>query len=356
MSRQRSSARYFQRPDRDRRSPRGFFTDAFDSTETGMRGYGFYSRFAKDAGNWMWETSVNARSPGFETNDVALQTRADYLWHGANLFRFWSKPGKWYRDFSIIVGGQQQFNYDGDRTDAQAQIFFSSTTPQFWNWNTFYIWRPTVMDDRLLRGGPVVERPGGGFYSANIGTDFRKPIAFNFDFGLSTNSLGGWGTDVGLFVRYRPSSRVSTSVGPSWNTSGSLFQYVTAVKDSTATSFYGSRYIVSGLKQKQLSLETRVNLTFSPTMTFEMFAQPLIASGAYSRYKEFAAPRSRHKLVYGRDIGEVTVQAGTPDTISIDPDGAGGPAASFQIVDPSFTFRSLRGNAVLRWEYRPGST
>ncbi len=25
-------------------------------------------------------------------------------------------------------------------------------------------------------------------------------------------------------------------------------------------------------------------------------------------------------------------------------------------MDPSFTLRSLRGNAVLRWEYRPGST
>src|SRR2546422_8216299 len=32
----------------------------------------------------------------------------------------------------------------------------------------------------------------------------------------------------------------------------------------------------------------------------------------------------------------------------IDPDG-GGPAASFTVADPSFTLRSLRGNAVLRW-------
>src|SRR2546426_12807502 len=43
------------------------------------------------------------------------------------------------------------------------------------------------------------------------------------------------------------------------------------------------------------------------------------------------------------------------DSIFIDPDGSG-PAARFAIEDPSFTLRSLRGNAVLRWEYRPGST
>ena len=45
-----------------------------------------------------------------------------------------------------------------------------------------------------------------------------------------------------------------------------------------------------------------------------------------------------------------------PVRITVDADGAGGPAPEFSFNDPSFTFRSLRGNAVLRWEYRPGST
>jgi hypothetical protein len=40
---------------------------------------------------------------------------------------------------------------------------------------------------------------------------------------------------------------------------------------------------------------------------------------------------------------------------TIDPDGTG-PAASFTVDNPDFNFRSLRGTAVMRWEYRPGST
>ncbi len=357
LSRQRSSARYYQRPDRDARSPGGFFTDAFDSTATAMRGGGFYSRIAKDAGNWMWEAAVNARSPGFETNDVALQQRADYLWYNANLFRFWSKPGKWYRDFSIIVGGQRQTNADGDMTDAQAQIFFSGTTPQFWNWSTFYLWRPAVMDDRLLRGGPVVKRPGTDFYSANVSSDFRKPVGVQADFGLASNTAGGWGTDLSVFVRYRPSSRITMSLGPSWNASGGLFQYVTAARDSTAAAFYGSRYITSGLGQKQLALDTRANITFSPTMTFELYAQPLIASGDYHSFKEFDAPRSGAFSVFGKDKGTLTTRTDSSGTIThytIDPDGSG-PARSIEIANPDFNFRSLRGSALFRWEYRPGS-
>jgi hypothetical protein len=99
-------------------------------------------------------------------------------------------------------------------------------------------------------------------------------------------------------------------------------------------------------------MNTRFNVTFSPTMTLELFVQPLIVSGAFSRYKEYAAPRGLRRLVYGVDVGTDTpVAAGD----SIDPDGAG-PANGFIIPPLDFTFRSLRGNAVLRWEYRPGST
>src|SRR6478672_3030493 len=36
--------------------------------------------------------------------------------------------------------------------------------------------------------------------------------------------------------------------------------------------------------------------------------------------------------------------------------GRAGPAPAFSFADPDFTTRSLRGSAVLRWEYRPGST
>ena len=39
----------------------------------------------------------------------------------------------------------------------------------------------------------------------------------------------------------------------------------------------------------------------------------------------------------------------------VDADGQQ-PAVPFKFSDPNFNFKSLRGNAVLRWEYLPGST
>jgi hypothetical protein len=62
--------------------------------------------------------------------------------------------------------------------------------------------------------------------------------------------------------------------------------------------------------------------------------------------------------VYGRDKGTVTANyddKGRLTTYTIDPDGSGD-ANAFQIRNPDFNLRSLRGSAVFRWEYRPGST
>jgi hypothetical protein len=57
--------------------------------------------------------------------------------------------------------------------------------------------------------------------------------------------------------------------------------------------------------------------------------------------------------VYGRDIG--TIEQGPEGNYRIDPDG-GGPAEPFFLANPDFNFKSLRVNAVLRWEFRLGST
>ena len=63
----------------------------------------------------------------------------------------------------LIVGEQQQFNYDGDRTDEQPHAFYSMEFPNYWNLRTFWIHNPTLDDDRLTRGGPVVKRTGYNF-------------------------------------------------------------------------------------------------------------------------------------------------------------------------------------------------
>jgi hypothetical protein len=355
---QQSSAHYFQRPDRGN-GGNGLLSSGYDSSLTSMRGLGAYARFSREQGHVLWEVSTNLRTPGFENNDIAYLSRADYWWMSANVFPQWTKPTSWYRNLFFIVGGQQQYNFEGDLTDRQAQLFSYIELPNYWEAQTFWIHRPSVLDDRLSRGGPVLRRPSSNFWSTYISTDSRKAVVGDVSAFLGCDGDGNCSPNASLSLKLRPASNISLSLGPSWERDRTAYQYVTTVDDPTATTFFGKRYVFADLVQHSISMDTRVNVTFTPNLTFELYAQPLIASGQYSRYKEFAAPRELKRLVYGEDIGTVSVQhatqPGDADIYTIDPDGAG-PAASFEVTDPSFTLRSLRGNAVLRWEYLPGST
>ena len=70
----------------------------------------------------------------------------------------------------------------------------------------------------------------------------------------------------------------------------------------------GRRYRqAADLDQRSLSLDTRLNVTFTPNMTLQLFAQPFISSNDYSDWKEYEQPREWDRLVYGEDIGTVDV-------------------------------------------------
>jgi hypothetical protein len=351
---ERSSTHYFQRPDRGVTTD-GLFGARYDTTATSLRGYGLYSRLAKESGNWLWEAQTNWRSPGFEVNDLSYLDRADYKWMSGNIAYNWLKPGRWYRSQIVIAGGQQQFNYDGKRTDAQQQAYYGLEFLNYWNLRTFYIHKSTTDDDRLTRGGPTVKAPGWHYGHFQVSTDPRQRAVFDvtLDGSRGVDHTASWSFTPGMAIK--PVSNVFVQLSPGFFWSQNRQQYVDAFDDPTATAFGGTRYVFGYITTRQLSLETRVDWTLRPTVTLQLYAQPFFATGYYSAFSEFAAPRVVTQLEYGKDMGTITRDA-TAATYTVDPDGAADPAQPFSFDDPNFTFRSLRGTAVLRWEYRPGST
>ena len=144
---QRSSARYFQRPDRTLDGG-GLFDAAYDTTATSLRGYGMFSRVAKDAGTLRWEAMANVRSPGFEVNDMAFLNRSDYVWLNGNVAGSFTTPTRWYRNVFATFGGATEYNYDGDRTQANLQAFVGMELPNYWNVRLMGIHNEPALDDR----------------------------------------------------------------------------------------------------------------------------------------------------------------------------------------------------------------
>jgi hypothetical protein len=357
---QMSSARYYQRIGRDE-SNDGLFDTDYDPTRTSLNGYGFYARLAKETGNWLFETTQNWRSPGFENNDMGVLNRADYKWMLANVARQWTTPGKWYRSIWTSAGAQQQFNYEGDRTDIDYHANVSTTLKNYWNLGVFNIYHPSYQDERLTRGGPTVKHYGYNMYSFNFNGDSRKRFVWGFNAGIIRpvdNDEGGR-RFYNPSLTIKPSASTSLSIGPNYDHDFTAQQFVTSFDDSNAPSgFGGVRYVFGRLEQKTFSIDTRLNATFTPTLTLQLFAQPFLASGHYTSFKEFVKPKSGQMTYYGKDNGSsVTKTANSSGETEyiVDPDGTGA-AAPFTIDNPDFNIRSLRGTAVMRWEYRPGST
>jgi hypothetical protein len=148
--------------------------------------------------------------------------------------------------------------------------------------------------------------------------------------------------------------------GPTLNRVHQTRQYVAAAADETATDTYGRRYVFADLDQTTFSIETRVDWTFSPRLSLQLYAQPYVSAGDYSGFKAFRAPGTNQFDVFGACPSGSPPLAGSSTLCRdggaylADVDGAG-PASAIRFNNPDFTFRSLRGNAVLRWEYRPGS-
>ncbi len=355
---QLTSSHYFQRPDRKATSD-GLFDITYDPTRTSLRGYGLYARLAKESGDWLWETEQNWRSPGFEVNDIGTLSRTDYKWMMADVLRQWTKPTSWYHDAAMIFGGQTSYDYDGDKIDQQEEVWGRVTFPNYIGVSAFAINHPPVYDNTRTRGGVIVKTSGYNFYSMNITGDQRNRISWDggAEHGQDITDRG-WQADGYADLVIKPLVNVKLSFGPSYSRSIEPKQFVTTVTDPTATEFGGQRNVFARIDQHSFSMNTRLNATFSPTLTLELFAQPFLASGAYNEYKQYVAPRSGDVQVYGQQVGTISTtkdNTGIVTTYHIDPDGAG-PAAAFDVTNPDFNIRSLRGTAVLRWEYRPGST
>jgi hypothetical protein len=343
---QRSSSRYFQRPD-------AAYLD-YDPSRGSLRGYSGQATLSKVGGkHWRGSISYQEVSPGFEVNDVGFQSRADMRGVTGAVAYQENEPKRFFRDYGIFAYGLNTWNFGGDRLLNSVNVSGGGTLKNFWYVNAGVGYDFQSFNDRLTRGGPLAVYPAHRYATLNVSTDGRKRYGFTTNLALTTTAEGSWSRTIGLSTDVRPSSALTVSVGPQLSRVFSHAQYITSVGDETATATYGRRYIFGNLSQTSLSLATRVNWTFSPDLTLQLYLQPLVVSADYGEYKEFSRPRSYAFAVYGRDQGSL-VPDGSGGVV-VDPDGPG-PSQPFALGNQDFNFRSMRGNAVLRWEYRRGST
>ena len=122
---QRSSARYFQRPDND------YLT--YDPTRTALSGFAGQLVLNKHAGDrWRFGAGIDTRSPGFEVNDIGYQRDADRTIQFTWLNRRWLKPGKVFRRFNLNFNQWTAWSYGWDRMGVGGNVNFHFELLNYW--------------------------------------------------------------------------------------------------------------------------------------------------------------------------------------------------------------------------------
>ncbi|MEP7345079.1 MAG: DUF5916 domain-containing protein [Gemmatimonadaceae bacterium] len=324
---QRNSVHYFQQPGDNLE---------VDSTRTSLAGHAEQIKFGKYGGGiTRFESSIVMQSAGFEVNDIGFLRRADITdWSTWAALSFRNARGI-YRWAQINGNHWETWNTSGTRLENALNVNGHMGLNNNWDvhlGSTFGRLTESYCD-RCTRGGPSLRQSRGIFPWGGVNTDSRKTVSGGMWVNLSYTDEGkSHGANFNPYVNFRISPRLQANVGAGISQDHNNTQWYGNFTDTIASTI-ATHYTFARLNQRTMSMNTRLNYTVTPDLTFEFYGQPFVATGRYANIREVSAAPGAAK--YDDRFQPFLAPAGS---------------------DTAFTYTQLRTNTVVRWEYRPGST
>ncbi|MEO8036540.1 MAG: DUF5916 domain-containing protein, partial [Acidobacteriota bacterium] len=136
---QRSSSRYYQRPDGQHVQ--------FDPSRTSLTGWAGKAMLSKATGIWRPNIEVQAYSPGFETNDSGFMQRTDIVSVHALIQYVNQNPTPHFREKNLWLGLWQNRNFDGDTIERGVFADHFATFQNYWNYRASLFVTPGSFSD-----------------------------------------------------------------------------------------------------------------------------------------------------------------------------------------------------------------
>jgi hypothetical protein len=350
----------------------------FDSTATSLTAMDWRFTLAKQEGrHWTGAVWLAQTLPGFEINDFGFSRRQEALDGGARIRYQEIQPGSLFRSYHASFSTFHNASHDAladvwslrswQRAHVSGSLNLDARLEllNYWEIEAEASVRPWLRDRTSTRGGPLMLSPLSNEMSLQLQTDRRTWINFGPEVQYAWKQAdGGRSVQIGLETELRPSSNIEIEIEPQFTWSRNAAQYVRTTDVVPYEPTYGSRYLFGEIEQRELSMELRLDYIFSPTLSLQLFAQPLIASGDYRSYRQLVAPETFDFDVFeeGTHAQADGVNICIDGRTCVDPEGTryvdfeGNGQVDYSFTDQDFNVRSLVGNLVFRWEYRPGST
>ncbi|HLP15862.1 MAG TPA: DUF5916 domain-containing protein, partial [Bacteroidota bacterium] len=327
---QSSSRHYFQRPDA------GYL--GIDSSASSMTGYATRITMNKQKGSVFLNAAFGVISPSFDLNDMGFLWHTDIINYHLGVGYRWTDPTSYYQSAQILTALFESKDFGGTRQWGGWWMRGNLELTSFWNLYAGMAYNPYSYDMRATRGGPKMLNPIGREYFGGFTSDTRKKFVVSVD---GDAYIGGGGEQIqsNLTLEYKPSPNINFSIGPGLSRYFTAAQWVgnsqNPIADPLAVSTFGKRYLFSDMDQTTLSTNIRLNWTFTPALSLQLFMQPFISSANFSNFKEFLHPGSFDFRSFGADGSSIaqTRNSNGGTTYTLDPDAAG-PAPAVTISDP----------------------
>lgn len=311
---------------------------AFDPSRDALRGSAAFLSLGKVGGGiTRFAASYRRIDPGFDVNDLGILTRSGLQTASASVGLNQNRPGSVafvpYRRATLTLAYGGEWSTTGMNYGRFVNL---SSSMQLANLSQLQLNVIQQLPGALCavsctRGGPaMIDPPRTTFtvdYTGNPRRSFVPHVQSEYDRDDHWRSHG-YGAQVDATWRARSNLELWLAAY-AFDTRYAWFYYGTfgdALSDT-------AHYTVAALELPTRSLTSRVNYTLTPTLTLQWYGQAYLSRGVYDDVREVASPRSPNWDERFRPYGDAAVRA--------NPGG----------ID----FKQLRSNAVLRWEYRPGS-
>ncbi len=344
IEQQRSSRRYYQRPDAD--------YVKVDSSLTSLSGHGgslFFGRQGNSHINFM--IGGNWQSPGLEINDMGYLRDADQIFQFTWVGLRWWEPFSIFRNLNINLNQWSVWNFGRTNLQNGGNINMHAQFKNYWGAGYGINFNSTTFSTATLRGGPGIYLPSSWNYWFDLNTNQKKSVYFSLDGSYSKRNDGfSRNYSISPGVNLRPSRMFNLELNPFYRINKDNLQYVDEIDYNN-----DSRYILARIAQTTLGMVMRLNYTITPNLTIQFYGQLFISAGKYSHLKYITDPKAdRYKDRFHTYAGNEIEYDEESNTYYIDEDNNQEEDYSFE--NPDFNFRQFRSNLVVRWEYTPGST
>lgn len=297
------------------------------SPSSGPDGWGAWLSAEKLSGKHvMGEMGFEYDDRALNMNDLGFIGRADYVggwnWVQYRTEKGWGPISRTWNNFNAWYN----WNNSGNRLALGGNWNGQMQLKNLWYIGGGYERYASKYDDREIGGNALVRIPAGSATWVWAETDYRKPLSGNINYQWGT-WYDGHQNNYDLYMTVRPSSNMEISFGPSYGLAWNASRYIQTVDPSETTP---GGYLFAEQNTERFSVTIRGIATFTTNLSVQLYGQPFIAHITHNNYK----------FLVGQDSYTPAPDQSLDGTDS----------------DPDFSVLSFNANAVLRWEYRPGST